>query len=51
VRHRPHRLPHTLQSGSWTTVQDNIAGTGGVVQLSDSGAAAQSQRFYRIIIP
>jgi autotransporter-associated beta strand protein len=41
----------SLQAGSWTTVQANIAGTGGVVQLTDAGAAAQSRRFYRITTP
>lgn len=40
----------TLQSGSWTTVQDNIAGTGGMVQITDFGADAQPKRFYRIIL-
>jgi fibronectin type 3 domain-containing protein len=41
----------TLQSGSWTTVQDHIAGTDGVVQITDAGAAAQSKLFYRLILP
>jgi|GEM_PF-1086470 len=41
----------TLKSGSWTILQDNIAGTGGVVQIADPGAATQSRRFYRIVIP
>jgi hypothetical protein len=41
----------TLRSGSWTTVQDPIAGTGAVVQIADPGAASQSKRFYRVIIP
>jgi autotransporter-associated beta strand protein len=40
----------TLQNGSWTTVQANIAGTGAVVQITDAGAAAQSRRFYRIVL-
>jgi fibronectin type 3 domain-containing protein len=39
----------TLQSDSWATVQDNISGTGGVLQIADPGAAAQSKRFYRVI--
>jgi hypothetical protein len=39
----------TLQSGSWATVQDNIAGTGGTIQITDTGAAAQSKRFYRVV--
>ena len=41
----------TLQAGSWTTVLDNIAGTGGTVQVTDVGAAAQNKRFYRIVTP
>jgi len=40
----------TLQSGSWTTVQTNIAGTGATVQVTDAGAAAQSRRFYRVVL-
>lgn len=40
-----------VQPGSWTTVQDNIAGTGSVVTITDPGAAAQTRRFYRIIVP
>ena len=41
----------TLQSGSWTPVQDNIAGKGGTVQITDAGAAGQSKCFYRVVIP
>ena len=41
----------TLQAGSWTTLSDNITGTGGTVQVTDPGAATQSKRFYRIVIP
>jgi fibronectin type 3 domain-containing protein len=41
----------TLQSGSWSTVQDNIAGTGAVLQITDVGAATQSRRFYRVVVP
>jgi fibronectin type 3 domain-containing protein len=40
----------TLQSGSWTPVQSGIAGTGGVVQITDPNAAAQPKRFYRISV-
>jgi len=40
----------TLQSGSWSTVQDHIAGTGGAVQVADPGGAAQTKRFYRVMI-
>jgi len=37
----------SLSPASWTTVTDNIAGTGSIVQVMDSGAANLSQRFYR----
>ena len=40
----------TLQTGSWTTVQDNIAGTGSVVQIPDVNGAAQPRRFYRVAL-
>jgi fibronectin type 3 domain-containing protein len=39
-----------LQSGSWATVQDNITGTGGVLQITDIGGAAQSKRCYRVVV-
>ncbi|MEO7100571.1 MAG: LamG-like jellyroll fold domain-containing protein, partial [Luteolibacter sp.] len=41
----------TLEAGSWTIVQGNIAGTGGTVQFTDAGAAGQAKRFYRIVTP
>jgi hypothetical protein len=40
----------TLQSDSWTTVQSGIAGTGSVVQVTDTNAATQPRRFYRITV-
>jgi hypothetical protein len=40
----------TLQNGSWTMVQDNIAGNGGTVQVTDTGGAALHMRFYRIVV-
>jgi len=40
----------TLANGSWTTVSNNIAGTGGVLQVTDTGAAAQPKRFYRVVL-
>ena len=40
----------TLQAGSWTTVQANIPGTGGTVQVTDTAGAAQPKRFYRIVV-
>jgi fibronectin type 3 domain-containing protein len=38
----------TLQNNSWTVLQSGIAGTGGVVEITDTNAAAQPKRFYRI---
>jgi len=40
----------TLQDGSWVTVQGGIAGTGGTIQVSDTGGSAQPKRFYRIAV-
>jgi len=53
VSGKTYRVEHsdTLKAGSWTILQDNIAGTGGVVQIADPGADTQSKRFYRIVIP
>jgi hypothetical protein len=39
----------SLAPDSWAVVQDNIAGTGGVVTYSDTNGAGQPKRFYRII--
>jgi autotransporter-associated beta strand protein len=39
----------TLQDGSWSPVQENIAGTGGALQVIDSGGMAQTKRFYRLV--
>ncbi len=40
----------TLQVGSWTTVQDNISGTGLAIQVTDPGGATQPVRFYRLVV-
>lgn len=40
----------TLAAGSWQVVQDNLSGTGGLIQVSDLNAANQTKRFYRIIV-
>jgi glucose/arabinose dehydrogenase len=37
-----------LASNSWTTVTNNVVGTGGIIQLTDIDAAGVSQRFYRV---
>ena len=47
-----YRLEHsdTLQNGSWIITQDNIAGTGEHVQITDPDGAVQPLRFYRIVV-
>ena len=40
----------TLQNGSWLPVQNNIAGTGEVLQVVDPGGMAEAKRFYRLVI-
>ncbi len=40
----------TLQTGSWTVIQDNIAGTGGIIQLTDSNGAGKTKRFYQLVV-
>ena len=49
---RTYRLTRTtnLQSGSWTTVQGNIAGTGSIIQITDTNGAGQPRRFYQLIV-
>jgi hypothetical protein len=36
-----------LESGPWTTVADNVAGTGARVQVMDPDGAGRPARFYR----
>jgi hypothetical protein len=40
----------TSPAGPWSTVRNNIAGTGGVVQVLDAGGASQPKRFYRVVL-
>jgi hypothetical protein len=49
---RNYRLERTpiLSSDSWTSVADNLAGTGGTVQVLDSDATNQPQYFYRAVM-
>jgi len=37
-----------LVNGFWSTIASNLTGTGGTLTFTDSGAATQTQRFYRI---
>ena len=41
---------YTLDAGSWGTVQDGIAGTGGLVEITDVNGAIPERRFYRIVV-
>jgi hypothetical protein len=52
VSGRTYRLERsdTLQGDSWTAVQSGIAGTGSIVQVTDANAAAQTRRFYRVVV-
>jgi len=42
------RCDDLANPSGWTTVQDNVPGTGGLVQVADPGAAVLSRRFYRV---
>jgi hypothetical protein len=37
-------------SGAWSTLADNINGTGGSIPITDFGATSAAQRYYRIVI-
>ncbi len=37
-----------LVTGNWNTLTNDIAGTGGIVNITDSGAASLPRRFYRV---
>ena len=37
-----------LVTGAWITVSSNVPGNGGIVIVTDPGALAQPQRFYRV---
>jgi hypothetical protein len=37
-----------LVTGSWNTLTNNIAGTGGTITITDSGVATLPQRFYKV---
>ena len=47
---RSYRLEESpdLSSASWTTAADNIAGSGGLIQLPMAGALGLTRRFYRV---
>ena len=37
-----------LHTGTWSILTNGVPGTGGMVSITDSGAAGQSKRFYRV---
>jgi hypothetical protein len=39
-----------MAAGSWVILADQVAGTGGTIQITDPGAATLAKRFYRIVI-
>ncbi len=39
-----------LAAGQWSTVADNVTGTGGDVSVPDLGAGDQAPRFYRVVL-
>ena len=49
---RLYRVDYTsdMATGVWTTLTNNLPGTGGIVPIIDPGAASQPQRFYRVAI-
>ena len=38
----------SLSPASWSTVADNLAGTGDAIPITDPGASLQTQRFHRV---
>ena len=44
------KAPSLDSEAQWSTVQDNLQGTGGIKTITDSGAAAQPRAFYRVIL-
>ncbi len=49
MAHR-YRVERTadLRSGVWAAVAENLAGTGGILQVRDANGTSQPQRFYRV---
>jgi len=38
----------SFPSGPWSVVANNVAGSGGIVQVIDSGAAGLPKQFYHV---
>ena len=49
---RMYRVDYTsdMVTAVWTTVTNNVSGTGGIITITDPGAATQPKRFYRVTI-
>lgn len=52
VNGRAYRVERsgTLLGGSWTTVQRDVAGTGGIVEIKDLVVAPEGRCFYRVVV-
>jgi hypothetical protein len=37
-----------LTAASWLLIATNLPGTGGIIQLTDTNAAGQARKFYRV---
>jgi uncharacterized repeat protein (TIGR01451 family) len=49
VSNRHYRLERSSEvTGMWRSAVDDVIGTGGLVQVVDSGGAGQTRRFYRV---
>jgi hypothetical protein len=50
VPNEQHRVEYKndLTESTWTTLTNNVAGTGGIVSVTHTNAATLPQRFYRI---
>ena len=40
----------SLSPASWSSVADNLPGTGAPIQIPDTAVSLQAQRFYRVVI-
>ena len=49
---RTYRVERTdsLSPASWSTIADNVPGTGDAIPITETGMPLQTQRFYRVII-
>jgi hypothetical protein len=50
VSGRLYRVERSSNLSTWTTLQDNIPGTGNVVQMTHAGALGLGVQFYRVVV-